>query len=131
MRKNTPAEDLIEDFKCNILRRELISLMGQEFYDKLIGLFNDKFDEILIRRCCAYGKFINFHTDVSLKTLQLALNDETEYEGGRLMYLIDGKVNVPPRTAGSITIHHNDIVHGVTKLHSGTRYGLFLLKKTV
>jgi predicted 2-oxoglutarate/Fe(II)-dependent dioxygenase YbiX len=96
----------------------------------LIALFNDSLDEIIIRRCSAHGKFINFHTDVSLKTLQVALNDDSEYEGGRLMYLSDGKVHVPSRPAGSITIHHNDIVHGVTKLHSGTRYGLFLLKKT-
>ena len=59
----------MEDFKCNILQRELITLIGQENYDKLIALFNDKFDEIVIRRCSAHGKFINFHTDVSLKTL--------------------------------------------------------------
>jgi hypothetical protein len=46
------------------------------------------------------------------------------------MYLTNEKVNVPLRTAGTITIHENNIVHGVTELVSGTRYGLFFLKKT-
>ncbi len=36
---------------------------------ELETLFEDSYDEIIIRRCQAHGKFINFHTDVSLKTL--------------------------------------------------------------
>jgi len=61
--------------------------------------------------------------------MQVALNGEDEYEGGRLVYLKDGEFQIPKRPAGSITIHENDIVHGVSKLVKGVRYGLFLLKK--
>ena len=43
------------------------------------------------------------------------------------MYLTKGKIHLPPRHAGTITLHENDIVHGVTELVSGTRYGLFFL----
>ena len=44
----------------------------------LIGCF----DEIVLRRCEAKGELINFHTDFSLRTLQVALNDD--YEGGEM-----------------------------------------------
>jgi hypothetical protein len=36
---------------------------------------------------------------------------------------------MPDRPEGAITIHHNDIVHGVSLLESGVRYGLFFLQK--
>jgi hypothetical protein len=72
---------------------------------------------------------INFHTDVSQKTMQVALNDETEYEGGRLLFVSKGILNAPERMIGTVTIHDNTIVHGVTLLESGVRYGLFFLKK--
>ena len=35
----------------------------------------------------------------------------------------------PDRSAGSFTLHRNDILHGVTRLESGVRYGLFMLQK--
>ena len=66
---------------------------------------------------------------MSRKTLQLTLNSDTEYEGGSLVFATDGKLVVPERPAGTVTIHHNDIVHGVSLLKSGVRYGLFFLLK--
>ena len=62
--------------------------------------------------------------------MQVSINSDWEYQGGQLMYLTNGKVNIPSRSAGTITIHENDIVHIVTELVSGTSYGLFFLKKT-
>ena len=62
--------------------------------------------------------------------MQVSINSDRDYQGGQLMYLKNGKVNVPSRTAGIITIHENNIVHGVTELVCGVRYGLFFLKKT-
>jgi hypothetical protein len=61
--------------------------------------------------------------------MQVALNDETEYEGGRLLFVSKGILNAPERMTGTVTIHDNTIVHGVTLLESGVRYGLFFLKK--
>ena len=57
--------------------------------------------------------------------MQVALNDDSEYAGGRLVFATRNGFIVPRRPAGSATIHTNDIVHGVTALHSGVRYGLF------
>lgn len=72
---------------------------------------------------------INFHTDHSAKTLQVSLNDDCEYVGGRLVYASEGRLQVPQRARGTVTVHDNRIVHGVSLLESGVRYGLFLLQK--
>jgi predicted 2-oxoglutarate/Fe(II)-dependent dioxygenase YbiX len=72
---------------------------------------------------------INFHTDTSLKTLQLSLNDDGEYEGGKLVYATKQSLVQPKRGKGTVTVHDNKIVHGVTLLKSGVRYGLFFLNK--
>ena len=53
------------------------------------GLFGS-YDEIIIRRCKSYGKMIDFHLDSSVRTMQLTLNNEDEYEGGRLLYVTQG-----------------------------------------
>ena len=60
--------------------------------------------------------------------MQLALNDDSDYEGGRLIFATEGRLIVPNRSKGTLTIHDNKIVHGVTRLESGVRYGLFFLK---
>jgi hypothetical protein len=73
---------------------------------------------------------IKFHIDdFSLKTLQLSLSDDSEYEGGKLIYATKGKLTQPKRIKGTVTVHNNKIVHGVSLLKSGIRYGLFLLQK--
>lgn len=45
------------------------------------------------------------------------------------MFATEGKFIIPSRPKGTITVHDNTIVHGVTRLQSGIRYGLFLLDK--
>jgi len=61
--------------------------------------------------------------------MQVALNGDDEYAGGRLVFLTDSGLHVPRRSAGTITVHDDKIVHGVTVLKQGTRYGLFFLQK--
>ena len=93
----------------------------------------------------AASDFIQFHTDVPIKTLQVALNNQGsgqgEYAGGSLVFCTrsqctadgdDGsggaKLVSPPRPAGTATLHGNTVTHAVTAHTSGVRYGLFLLK---
>jgi hypothetical protein len=57
--------------------------------------------------------------------MQIALNGDQEYRGGRLVFITDKGFVVPRRPVGSATIHTNEIVHGVSTLLSGVRYGLF------
>ena len=59
--------------------------------------------------------------------MKIALNDTSDYKGGDLIYLTDGKVHRPEQVKGSITIHNNDIIHGVTPIVKGERYSLFIL----
>ncbi len=107
----------------------LVNLIGQEAAHELSALFGGNYDEILIRRCQSHGNHINFHVDFSQKTLQVAVNGDDEYVGGRLAYIKNGALEILDRPAGSITIHEGGIVHGVTELQSGIRYGLFLLQR--
>lgn len=75
---------------------------------------------------------IAFHLDQGVATVaQVALNDESEYEGGRLCFVTGSAsaadLTVVRRPAGCLTIHPFDIMHAVTKLHAGSRYSLFVL----
>jgi hypothetical protein len=119
----------VDDLKINLSRADLVGHIGSEAVLELERTFGQRYDDILIRRCQAHGKFINFHTDVSLRTMQIALNGDDDYKGGKLVFASKGKLHVPERKAGTVSIHENDIVHGVSMLHSGVRYGLFFLQK--
>jgi len=59
--------------------------------------------------------------------MQIALNDQGEYDGGRLVFATSQGLYCPTRGAGSGTVHDASIVHGVTPLKTGTRYSLFFL----
>jgi len=75
-----------DDIKINLKRSQLVDYIGNEAVLELEKTFGQRYDEILVRRCQAHGKFINFHTDVSLRTMQIALNGDDEYEGGNLVF---------------------------------------------
>ena len=85
----------VEDLKINLTRTDLVALIGTEAVFELEKTFGQRYDEILIRRCQAHGKFINFHTDVSLRTMQVALNGDDEYQGGNLVFATQGKLHAP------------------------------------
>ena len=42
--------------------------------------------------------------------------------------LASGELVAAPRRVGAILAHDGDVVHGVTRLSAGTRYGLYLLR---
>jgi hypothetical protein len=57
----------------------------------------------------------HFDGNNARQTVQLALNDDTEYEGGRLCYFTKAKgVEFLQRNAGDITKHCTRVLHGVT-----------------
>lgn len=104
--------------------------IGNDVVEKLQKLFACEYNTIILRRCQAYGKAIEFHTDeFSTNTLQVSVNSDEEYLGGKLIYATEEKLHIPKRSIGTITIHNDKIVHGVNEFYSGIRYGLFLLKK--
>ena len=72
---------------------------------------------------------INFHVDggYASATVQIPLNTESEYSGGKLCFFVNDTVVVPSRTQGSLTRHERKVLHGVTALHSGVRKSLFVV----
>ncbi|CAM9809373.1 unnamed protein product, partial [Heterosigma akashiwo] len=72
---------------------------------------------------------ISFHCDgpYASSTTQIALNPESEYEGGHLCFYARGELTVLSRKPGSYSHHPPNVLHGVTSLISGTRKSLFVL----
>ena len=132
-RKHKNCQHLLQvnsnDLKIDLDRASLINLIGEPNVLTLTKLFPGIINEIKIRRCASHGEWIKLHTDHSQLTMQVPLNSDTDYVGGKLVYVNgrDAKITVPSRPAGSYTIHDNKILHGVSRLESGVRYGLFLL----
>lgn len=58
--------------------------------------------------------------------MQVNLNGDDDYRGGRLVFATAQGFMVPKRPAGSATIHTNKTPHGVSTMLRGVRYGLFL-----
>ena len=131
--RNSPADDL----RITLAKVELVAAIGETALVDLEGAFggSTSYDTIRMRRVVggalgAGGKSVPFHTDFSRRTMQVALNGDDEYEGGRLVFATKDGFVVPSRPAGSVTIHDRRSVHGVTGLVRGARYGLFLCDTT-
>ena len=128
-----PEEDAESDFKTTLSLADLARTLDQATVDGLKRAFGGRVDMVKLRRVRARPAgeeyCINFHLDHAHRTLSVALNDPSEYEGGRIVYLAaDGQVHTPVRRPGTALVHDNTCVHGVTKLTRGTRYHLFLLQ---
>jgi len=72
---------------------------------------------------------IDFHCDGSnaSSTMQIALNDPTEYEGGRLVFGVNNNLHVLERPAGSVVLHPPNVLHAVSALTAGKRQSLFVV----
>jgi len=137
---NEPLTDLKVKFTNHTAAAMLL-----QYKQKEDGRFNPfSLDDLLSEHCegrdgarialrCTRGPgpgAISWHFDgfYSSETIQLALNPDTEYEGGRLCYFTQAKgVEVLNRQVGDITKHDTKILHAVTQLRSGSRYSLFVV----
>ena len=119
------------DFKVSLSPETLAALVGGDRSVALArALLPGRASSIQLRRCAAHGRCLKWHTDRSTRrTLRVALNAPSEYEGGRLVFATARGLLVPPHDAGTAHVHDAESVHGVSTLRSGTRYALFLLDK--
>lgn len=120
-------DNITTDKKLNVKDTELQKLIGKDTYEKLIKLYNGEHNSIYIRKVIGDNSLIDLHKDYSTRTMKVALNNPSEYKGGDLLYFKNGMINKPDQLKGSITIHNNDIIHGVTPITLGERYSLFIL----
>ena len=103
-------------------------------YDNLVAIHGGPNAKIALRRTSGPSPgCIAFHVDggYASKTVQIALNDDKDYDGGKLCFVTGaGQLSVPKRKPGTMTAHDKNILHGVTKLHSGIRYSLFVVDRS-
>lgn len=119
------------DLRFTVSGEELAALVGPDALGRLEAAFGGTaYDTIRLRRVSAdvssAGRLVPFHVDYSRRTMQVALNEEGEYDGGQVVFCTSGGFVVAPRPAGSYSVHTNHIVHGVTALTRGVRYSMFL-----
>ena len=76
--------------------------------------------------------FIDFrcHWTDAKSTVQVALNDSAEYQGGRLCFFVNDQLHVLERPAGSTCQYPAKVLHGVSVLTQGSRKSLFVLDES-
>jgi predicted 2-oxoglutarate/Fe(II)-dependent dioxygenase YbiX len=83
--------------------------------------------EIFVRRYTATTRpWFPFHKDRSELTINVALSDDAEHGGGRLIALLDGEVRAIERGEGCATIHPSSFMHAVSRMTNGARYSLII-----
>ena len=103
---------------------------SSEIFNKLRELHMTGCGKIALRRTMASKYAIPFHLDKEEEggqTIQLCLNDKSEYTGGDLVFLNHKGVHIPQRKCSTMTKHSPYILHGVARIHSGIRYSLFIV----
>lgn len=132
--KKVDATTNVLDLRLTVTEEQLAALLdgGKDTVARLAQYFNGPYDTIRLRRVKASSddheqqhQSVHFHTDFSKRTMQVVLNGDTEYGGGKLVFATADGFVCPERPAGATTIHCGSVVHGVTQLMSGVRYGLF------
>jgi len=120
-----------------IVSGELLSLLfdglPKDFIPNLVALHDSTLPSMFVLRTTKgpTKKCINFHVDgrQAAKTVQIPLNDPSNYKGGKLVFFVNDKVVAPPRATGSITRHYRDVLHGVTSVQRGLRNSFFIVDK--
>ena len=64
--------------------------------------------------------------DRSEITVNVALSDDAQHEGGRLIAIYDGEVRAIERREGEATLHPSSLMHAVSRMTSGKRYSLII-----
>ena len=70
--------------------------------------------------------WIGFHYDSCAVTVNVALSDDDDHQGGRLLALLRGGMHVLSRQAGDATVHPSSVLHAVSAMEQGVRYSLIL-----
>ena len=67
-----------------------------------------------------------FHKDRSELTVNIALSDDGNHKGGRLIAIYDGAVRAIERREGTATLHPSSLMHAVSRMTEGTRHALII-----
>lgn len=74
---------------------------------------------------------VSFHQDGPGTTgsVQLNLNSDTAYEGGKVHFLTHEGIVTPSRPSGTLINYHGGVWYGISKLWEGTQYTLVVIGK--
>lgn len=87
--------------------------------------FSLRLQECFVRRYSLSTRpWIPFHPDRYELTINVALSADSNHKGGRLLGVFGGAVQPIERAEGEATVHNSSLLHGVTRMTSGTRYSL-------
>ena len=125
------------DWQINITTKKLNKILGGGS-DALQRLYvlpsmvdssytSDRFERVgIFLRMYQRSKrpWMPFHSDGNAFTVNVALNDDDDYRGGKLMVLHNDQVDIVERNQGDATCHRGTVYHGVSAMRSGTRYSM-------
>lgn len=125
------------DWQVNISEKKLEKILGKAGKDRLWnvpsmlenGRQPQEFDRVgIFIRMYQRGTrpWMPFHRDGNQWTVNVALNDDDEYVGGRLLALHNRELQVLERQEGDATCHQGSIFHAVSAITEGTRYSMIL-----
>lgn len=112
--------------RIELTHTQLAEMISEETVERLVGLFGVP-DTIILRKVQGTGLGIPFHTDFSLCTMQVCLNDLES--GGQVVFATNHGFVRAPRVAGTASIHSGDVAHGVEPF-IGDRFSLFFCATT-
>jgi PKHD-type hydroxylase len=73
---------------------------------------------------CGNKDDIENFVDVRKISFSIQLSDESEYEGGDLIFYMNGRKKIAPKSKGTIIFFKSDVVHEVKPVKTGIRYSL-------
>ena len=127
------------EYQVNLTPGLLTKLIGEEAAAKILrltehadapaGLSWNSYEEvsIMIRVYSPETRpYITFHSDTCDFTVNIALSNGTEFEGGDLISLSEGRLQKVPCALGAAAVHSSHLVHGVSRIRSGMRYSLIV-----
>jgi len=128
--------DDLPEFQVDLTVDVLTGLLGRDSVAALLDLpaalgappgeIVEKIDIFLRVYSPETRPFIAFHADTCAYTVNIALNNNDDFDGGRLLALHGGTLKELPRHPGSAILHAGNVVHGVSRIERGTRYSLIL-----
>lgn len=127
--------DALPDHQLDLSTDRLVALIGADAVNAVLALPSRIGDcgplsirEIFVRRysCAPSRPWLPFHGDRARTTANISLSDPESHTGGCLLAAIDGAIVAIPRAEGQATVHNSALLHGVSKLTSGSRYSLLI-----
>ncbi len=83
--------------------------------------------EIFVRRYTPHTRpWFPFHKDRSETTVNVAISDDADHAGGRLVCIYAGEVRRIERREGDATVHPSSLFHAVSRMTRGARYSLII-----